>query len=64
MNIINIIKYYIILVKIFILKPFVKIESLYYRYNNWYTKFIIQQQILSESNYNIDMLKSLIKNHK
>lgn len=55
------IKYYLYVIAIALLKPFVYIEKKYNQYNEWKLKMLVRNQIMSDSNYNIDVLRELAK---
>ena len=59
----NYLKYTWISLQIFVLKLFIKIETLYNNYKKQSLKRFINYQILASYNYNVEVAKLLLKNN-
>ena len=59
----NYLKYTWISLQIFVLKFFIKIETLYNNYKKQSLKRFINYQVLASYNYNVEVAKLLIKNN-
>ena len=57
----NYLKYTWISLQIFVLKIFIKIETLYNNYKKQSLKRFINYQILASYNYNVEVVKLLLK---
>ena len=59
----NYLKYTWISLQIFVLKFFIKIETLYNNYKKQSLKRFINYQVLASYNYNVEVAKILLKNN-
>ena len=59
----NYLKYTWISLQIFVLKLFIKIETLYNNYKKQSLKRFINYQVLASYNYNVEVAKLLLKNN-
>ena len=59
----NYLKYTWISLQIFVLKIFIKIETLYNNYKKQSLKRFINYQVLASYNYNVEVAKLLLKNN-
>ena len=59
----NYLKYKWISLQIFVLKLFIKIETLYNNYKKQSLKRFVNYQVLTSYNYNVEVAKLLIKNN-
>ena len=59
----NYLKYTWISLQIFVLKIFIKIETLYNNYKKQSLKRFVNYQVLASYNYNVEVAKILLKNN-
>lgn len=59
----NYLKYKWISLQIFVLKIFIKIETLYNNYKKQSLKRFVNYQVLASYNYNVEVAKLLLKNN-
>ena len=59
----NYLKYTWISLQIFVLKLFIKIETLYNNYKKQSLKRFVNYQVLASYNYNVEVTKLLLKNN-
>ena len=59
----NYLKYTWISLQIFVLKLFIKIETLYNNYKKQSLKRFVNYQVLTSYNYNVEVAKILLKNN-
>ena len=59
----NYLKYKWISLQIFVLKFFIKIETLYNNYKKQSLKRFVNYQVLTSYNYNVEVAKLLLKNN-
>ena len=59
----NYLKYTWISLQIFVLKLFIKIETLYTNYKKQSLKRFVNYQVLASYNYNVEVAKLLLKNN-
>ena len=59
----NYLKYTWISLQIFVLKLFIKIETLYNNYKKQSLKRFVNYQVLASYNYNVEVAKLLLKNN-
>ena len=59
----NYLKYTWISLQIFVLKIFIKIETLYNNYKKQSLKRFVNYQVLASYNYNVEVTKLLLKNN-
>ena len=59
----NYLKYKWISLQIFVLKFFIKIETLYNNYKKQSLKRFVNYQVLASYNYNVEVAKILLKNN-
>lgn len=59
----NYLKYTWISLQIFVLKLFIKIETLYNNYKKQSLKRFVNYQVLTSYNYNVEVAKLLLKNN-
>ena len=59
----NYLKYTWISLQIFVLKFFIKIETLYNNYKKQSLKRFVNYQVLASYNYNVEVAKLLLKNN-
>ena len=59
----NYLKYKWISLQIFVLKIFIKIETLYNNYKKQSLKRFVNYQVLASYNYNVEVTKLLLKNN-
>lgn len=57
-------KYYWLTLKIALLTPLVYIENKYTQYKEWRLKMFVNNQIIAESGYDINVIMALLKNKR